>query len=374
MYPVPFLGHNTQPIINRHAVFSTRAMKQFEVRIISSGVTFIVNEGETVLTAALRQGVMLPYSCKNGTCGSCKGRLESGDVHYPFHPPLALTREDIADGAALLCQAEPTEDIVIHAREIEAVRDIQVRKMPVRVTEKTLLARDVMRLKLKLPSAQRLQFLAGQYIDVLLPEGKRRAFSIASAPQHEDEIELHIRHVEGGGFTGWVFDDLKERDILRIEGPLGTFFIRHDTDERPMILMGGGTGFAPLKSMIEDLQSHRDQRPLHLFWGVRDQNELYMHEQVLQWAGANPHVRYSTALSEPQGEQPSNSFHGFVHEAVLDQYKDLSGYDIYMSGPPAMIDTARAAFLEHGADRRRIFFDSFEFGLDVPVRVLAKPH
>jgi len=285
---------------------------------------------------------------------------------------LALTREDIADGAALLCQAEPTEDLVIHAREIEAVRDIQVRKMPVRVTEKTLMAPDVMRLKIKLPAAQRLQFLAGQYVEVLLPEGKRRAFSIASPPQLEDEIELHIRHVEGGDFTGWVFDELKERDILRIEGPLGTFFIRHDTAERPMILMGGGTGFAPLKSMVEDLLLHNDQRPLHLFWGVRSQTELYMYEQARQWAEKNDHIQFSTALSEPGDEQ--DSFHGFVHEAVLQQYPDLSGFDIYMSGPPAMIDAGRAAFLENGAEKRRIFFDSFEFGLDVPVRVLAKPH
>ena len=349
-------------------------MQQYEVKIISSGVTFFVNEGESVLTAALRQGVMLPYSCKNGTCGSCKCRLESGDVHYPFHPPLALTRADIAEGAALLCQAEPTEDLVIHAREIEAVRDIQVRKMPVRVTEKNLLAADVMRLKIKLPSAQRLQFLAGQYVDVLLPEGKRRAFSIASSPQQEDEIELHIRHVDGGDFTGWVFDELKERDILRIEGPLGTFFVRHDTTDRPMIFMGGGTGFAPLKSMIEDLLAHQNKRPLHLFWGVRNQSELYMYDQALQWAEQNDHIRFSTALSEPESDDNQDSYNGFVHDAVLAQYKDLSGFDVYMSGPPAMIDNGRAAFLGHGAERRRIFFDSFEFGLDVPVRVLARPH
>lgn len=348
-------------------------MKQFEVKIIKSGATFTVNEGESVLTAALRQGVMLPYSCKNGTCGSCKGTLETGDVHYPFHPPLALTREDIADGAALLCQAEPTEDLLIHVREIEAVRDIQIRKMPVRVTEKTLLAPDVMRLKLKLPSAQRLQFLAGQYVDILLKDGKRRAFSIASSPQQEDEIELHIRHVDGGDFTGWVFDELKERDILRIEAPLGTFFIRHDQTDRPMILMGGGTGFAPLKSMLEDLLAHHDERPLHLFWGVRNQAELYMYEQARQWAGQNEHIQFSTALLEPDSDD-QDSFQGFVHQAVLDQYKDMSGFDIYMSGPPAMIDAGRAAFLENGAEKRRIFFDSFEFGLDVPVRVLAKPH
>lgn len=349
-------------------------MKQFQVKNISSGAVFSVNEGESVLTAALRQGVMLPYSCKNGTCGSCKGRLESGEVHYPFHPPLALSREEIGEGCALLCQAEPIEDLVIRVREIEAVRDIQIRKIPARVIEKTRLTADVMRIKIKLPDAQRLQFLAGQYLEILLPDGKRRAFSIASAPQSEDVIELHIRHVEGGGFTGWVFDTLKERDILRLEAPLGTFFIRNDQTDRPMILMGGGTGFAPLKSMIEDLLAHHDKRPLHLFWGARNQAELYLHELAQRWAEQNDHIQYSSALSEPQSEDQADFFNGFVHAAVLQQYPQLSAFDIYMSGPPAMIDAGRAAFLENGAEQRRLFFDSFEFGLDVPVRVLAKPH
>lgn len=349
-------------------------MKQYQVKNVNSGATFTVNEGESVLNAALRQGVMLPYSCKNGTCGSCKGHLESGDVHYPFHPPLALSREEIGEGCALFCQAEPTGDLVVRVREIEAVRDIQVRKMPARVTEKTLLAPDVMRIKIKLPAAQRLQFLAGQYLEILLPEGKRRAFSIASPPQFEDEIELHIRHVDGGGFTGWVFEEMKERDILRLEAPLGTFFIRNDRVDRPMILMGGGTGFAPLKSMIEDLLSHKDTRPVHLFWGAQNRAELYMHEQAQQWAAENEHIQYSSALMEPGDAAEAGSFSGFVHEAVLQQYSDLSGFDIYMSGPPAMIDASRSAFLEHGAESRRIFFDSFEFGLDVPIRVLAKSH
>jgi len=192
-------------------------MRQFKVKNSNSGVVFSVNEGESILSAALRQSVMLPYSCKNGTCGSCKGVVESGEVHYPFHPPMALSREDMAEGCALLCQAEPIEDLVIRVREIEAVRDIQVRKLPARVVEKTLLTPEVMRIKLKLPNAQRLQFLAGQYIDILLPECKRRAFSIASAPHSEDVIELHIRHVDGGGFTGWVFEEMEERAILRLK-------------------------------------------------------------------------------------------------------------------------------------------------------------
>jgi len=348
-------------------------MRQFKVKNSNSGAVFNVNEGESILTAALRQSVMLPYSCKNGTCGSCKGVVESGEVHYPFHPPMALSREEMAEGCALLCQAEPIEDLVIRVREIEAVRDIHIRKMPARVVEKTLLTDEVMQIKIKLPSAQRLQFLAGQYIDILLPDGIRRAFSIASPPHCEDIIELHIRHIDGGGFTGWVFDEMKERDILRLEAPLGTFFIRNDKTERPMILMGGGTGFAPLKSMIEDLLAHHDTRPLHLFWGVRNQAELYLHEQAQQWADEHEHIQYSTALSEPKDEDQAG-FTGFVHDAVLKQFPDLSTHDIYMSGPPAMIDASRTAFLAHGAQKRRIFFDSFEFGLDVPVRVLAKPH
>jgi CDP-4-dehydro-6-deoxyglucose reductase len=349
-------------------------MKRFQVKNITSGATFTVNAGESVLDAALRQGVMLPYSCKNGTCGSCKGRLESGEVHYPFHPPIALTREEMAEGGALLCQAEPIEDLEIHVREIEAVRDLQVRKMPARVIEKKLMAPDVMRIRIKLPEAQRLQFLAGQYLEILVPGNKRRAFSIASPPQSEDVIELHIRHVEGGGFTSWVFDELKERAILRIEAPLGTFFIRNDAPERPMIMMGGGTGFAPLKSMLEDLLAHQDSRPVHLFWGAKTRAELYMHGQACEWAEQNDHIQYTSALTEPGDEQPENGFTGLVHEAVLNAYPELSGFDIYMSGPPAMIDAGRSAFLEHGAEKRRIYFDSFEFGLDVPIRVLAKPH
>lgn len=349
-------------------------MRQFEVSITSSGRSFTVREGESVLTAALRQGVMLPYSCKNGTCGSCKGLVESGEVHYPFHPPMALERPDLAEGYALMCQAEPLEDLVIQVREIEAVRDIEVRLLPARVTEKTLLAENVVRLKLKLPKAQRLQFLAGQYIDVLLSGGKRRAFSIASCPSLEDEIELHIRHVEGGDFTGFVFDELQERDILRLEGPQGNFFVRNDQPERPMIMVGGGTGFAPLKSMIENLLEQDDRREIHLYWGTRTREEMYMDELPSGWALEYEHIHYHRAISEAAKVANKDFFKGLVHEAVIEDFSDLSGHDVYMSGPPAMIDAARQAFAHCNINEERLFYDSFEFGLDVPVRVLARPH
>jgi CDP-4-dehydro-6-deoxyglucose reductase len=351
-----------------------KSVKAFEVTIAGSGKTFLVREGENILVAALRQGVMLPYSCKNGTCGSCKGLLESGEVHYPFHPPLALEKSDFADGFALMCQAEPTSDLVIRVREIEAVRDIQVRMLPARVLEKTLLTENVVRLQLKLPAGQRLQFLAGQYIEVLLPGGKRRAFSIASCPSLENEIELHIRHVEGGDFTGYVFDQLKVRDILRLEGPQGNFFVRNDQPERPMIMMGGGTGFAPLKSMIENLLEQGDQRTIHLYWGARNQSELYLDALPEEWSRAHQHIHYRKAVSEPGDGEAENSYRGFIHEAVIADQADLSGFDVYMSGPPAMIEAAKREFIEHGVPEDRLFYDSFEFGLDVPVRVLARPH
>jgi len=349
-------------------------VKQYQVTIAGSGKTFQVRAGESVLIAALRQGVMLPYSCKNGTCGSCKGIIESGEVHYPFHPPLALEKSDFAEGYGLMCQAEPVEDLVIQVREIEAVRDIQVRMLPARVMEKKLLAENVARLRLRLPRAQRLQFLAGQYVDVLLEGGKRRAFSIASCPSLENEIELHIRHVEGGDFTGHVFEDLNERDILRFEGPLGNFFIRNDKPERPMVMMGGGTGFAPLKSMIENLLEQGDKREIHLYWGARTPAELYLDKLPLSWAQNHEHIHYHRALSEPGDESELESYTGFVHEAVVHDHPDLATFDVYMSGPPAMIDAAKLAFADCGLPENRLFYDSFEFGLDVPIRVLAKPH
>lgn len=348
-------------------------MKQFKVSMESGDRHFLVKEGETILTAALRQGVMLPYSCKNGTCGSCKGKVLEGEVHYPFHPPMALERADYAEGNALMCQAEPLEDLVIQVREIEAVRDIEIRMLPARVCEKSQLSPNVVRLLLKLPNNQRLQFLAGQYVDVLLRGGKRRAFSIASCPSLEDEIELHIRHVEGGDFTGYVFDTLKELDILRFEGPLGNFFVRNDEPERPMIMVGGGTGFAPLKSMIENLLAEGDKREIHLYWGARKKEELYLDDLPRKWSHEHAHIHYHPAVSEEDWSS-KGYFSGLAHEAVLADHQFIGEFDVYMSGPPAMIDAARAAFLLHGLVRDRLFYDSFEFGLDVPVRVLARPH
>jgi CDP-4-dehydro-6-deoxyglucose reductase, E3 len=345
----------------RTSVTSTQSTRK--IQIAGGGRQFTARPGETILAAALRQGIVLPYSCKNGTCASCKCRLIEGHVLYPYRPPEALALDDMADGASLACQAVPTGDLLIEAHEIEQVADIPVRRLPARVESLEKFTPEIMRMRLKLPRAARLQFLAGQYIDILLPDGKRRAFSIASAPSEADFIELHIKHVDGGGFTGHVFDGMQLKDILRIEGPLGTFFVRRDA-ERPIIMMGGGTGFAPLKSMIEELIEAGDPRPIQLFWGVRKASDLYASDLIKSWIDQLKDFEFIPVLAEPGSSWKGQ--HGYVHDAVLNAHPKLSPYDVYMSGPPAMVHTARNAFLAAGVSEEHLFYDSFDFAPDVP--------
>lgn len=334
-----------------------------QITITGNQRRFRAGRNETILAAALRQGIVLPYSCRNGTCASCKCRLLDGRVCYPFNPPQALTEDELFDAQILSCQAVAEGDVVIDAREIEQIEEIPVRLLPARVESMDRLTAQVMRLRLKLPAAARLQFLAGQYIDVLLAQGKRRAFSIASPPGQPDFIELHVKHVEGGGFTGHVFNTMQTGEILRFEGPLGTFFFRRSSP-RPALLMAGGTGFAPLKSMIEELIDAGDPRPIELFWGARCSADLYAADLIEQWLRSHQRLSYVPVLTEPDADWTGDT--GLVHEAVLRRHRDLSGYDVYMSGPPAMIRAARGAFLSAGLPEERLFYDSFDFAPDVP--------
>lgn len=333
------------------------------IRIASTDREFTARADETVLTAALRQGIVLPYSCRNGTCASCKCRLVSGTITYPHNPPAALTREELHDGHMLSCQAVAEGDVLIEAREIEQVEDIPVRRLPARVESMERYTDTVMGLHLKLPAAARLQFLAGQYIDILLADGKRRAFSIASAPSQKESIELHVKFVDGGGFTGHVFDGMQAREMVRFEGPLGTFFFRRSSD-RPALLLGGGTGFAPLKAIVEELIHAGDERPLELFWGVTTAEDLYALELIERWQKTHPALNFTPVVVKPDAGWRGET--GFVHEAVLRRHPDLSACDVYMSGPPAMIHAARPAFIQAGVPEERLFYDSFDFAPDVP--------
>jgi CDP-4-dehydro-6-deoxyglucose reductase len=316
-----------------------------------------VEEGEAVLAAALRQNVGLPYGCRNGQCGSCAARLKSGQVVYPGGPPEGLQGQP--EDTCLTCQAIPVTDLELEVREAERAAEIEPRILPARVDRIEHLAHDVIRLYLKLPESQRLQFLAGQYLDFLLASGKRRAFSIANAPHDDALIELHIRHVDGGKFTDWAFTQMKERAILRINAPLGTFTLDEASD-RPMLFVGGGTGFAPLKAQIEHAFYTRVARPMHLYWGVRSRRDLYLPTLPAIWAREHANFDFVPVLSEPDADWVGRR--GWVHEAVLQDWPDLSGFDVYMAGPPPMIVAARDAFRAAGLADEHMFYDSFEYG------------
>jgi CDP-4-dehydro-6-deoxyglucose reductase, E3 len=336
------------------------------VTLPASGKSFPVAEDETVLEAARRAGLALPYSCLAGVCGSCKATLLVGECHYPRNPPTGLNAAEVARHQALLCQAVPLSDLVIAAREVASVADIPRRTLPLKLMRKDRLADDVMRLDLIAPRGERLRYLAGQYLDILLPEGKRRAFSIANAPHDAEHIELHIRNVAGGGFTHFVFDELSIGHIFRIEGPLGTFVPREDS-ERPMLFMAGGTGFAPIKAIIEHFLHLGTRRSMHLYWGARTAADLYLRALPERWARESQ-LRFTPVLSATEDAEGAQI--GLVHEAVLVNHPDLGAFDVYMSGPPAMIDAGRRAFVQAGLPEDRLYYDSFDYAPDVLAQIL----
>ncbi len=323
-----------------------------------------------MLDGARRAGLALPYSCLGGVCGSCKATLISGRCEYPLQPPRALSADERAHGDVLLCQAVPASDLEISAREVPSVAELPRRVLPARVVEKRLLADDVMLLVLQTPSRQPLRWLAGQYIDVRLPEGRRRAFSIANAPHDGAHVELHVRRVPGGGFTHTVFDATPVGSLWHIEGPLGTFVPREDS-ERPIIFMAGGTGFAPIKAIIEHFLHLGSSRPMHLYWGARHTRDLYLPELPRRWQAQHPALRFSAVLSEFNADDVGEYRGGNVHEAVLADHADLSPFDLYMSGPPPMIEAARHRFIDQGLDPEHLYFDSFEYAPEVIAAILA---
>jgi CDP-4-dehydro-6-deoxyglucose reductase len=331
-----------------------------KVKVQPSGHEFDVEEGESVLTAALRQHLVLPYGCRNGACASCKGRIVEGRVDYGVHQRKALTDEEKAQGKALFCQAKPLTDLVIEARTIGAARDIPIRMLPCRVQKMERLADDVMALYLRLPANERLQFLAGQYIEFLLKDGARRSFSMGNAPHDDELIQLHVRHVAGGQFTDHVFGKMKERDILRLEGPLGTFFLREDS-AKPIVFVASGTGFAPIKSIIEHALHKGVTRPMVLYWGGRRPKDLYMDALARQWP-----VKYIPVVSDALPQDNWTGRTGFVHRAVMQDFPDLSGHQVYACGVPVMVDAARRDFTQQcRLPEEEFFADSFTTQADL---------
>lgn len=335
----------------------------YTVQIKPTNQTFSVEDNESVLDAALRQGVVLPYGCRNGSCGSCKGRLLEGELAYPDRVPEGLTQKEAEQGWVLLCQGRPRSALRVEVDALESVREIRVRTFPARVERRVQLAHDVMALHLKLPEKQRLQFLAGQYVDVILRDGRRRAFSMANAPHDDALLELHVRNVPGGEFSAYVFDRMKEGSLLRCQGPLGSFFLREQV-ERPLIFAAGGTGFAPIKGIVEHALHKGIKRPMHLYWGVRARRDLYLHDLAQTWVRQHDFIHYVPVLSDPRPSDQWPGRTGLVHEALLADFPDPSPYDVYASGPPVMVYAIRDALLARDLDPAHLFSDAFEYAFE----------
>jgi len=331
-----------------------------QITVQPSGRQFAAEADETILDAALRHGLTMPYGCKDGACGACKGKVLSGSVDHGKAQAHALTDADKAAGLTLYCCATAGSDLVVECKQMSSASDFPIKILPARIEKLDRVAPDVIDMHLRLPGSEQFQFLAGQYIDFLLKDGKRRSYSLASAPG-DGLIQLHIRLVPGGLFTEQVFNTLKVRDILRFEGPLGGFFLRQDSS-KPVILLAGGTGFAPLKAIVEQAIADGSTRPLHIYWGAKARADLYMHDLPEKWAAEHPHIKYVPVLSEPAATDAWNGRTGFVHQAVLADFPDLSGHQVYACGSPLMIDAAKRDFVEkNGLPEEEFFADAFTF-------------
>ena len=336
----------------------------FQITVQPSGHQFSCDDDETVLSAAMRAGIGLPYGCKNGACSSCKGKVVSGAVTHKPHQQRALTADEEEKGYSLFCCALPQGDLVIEAREVAGSEDYPIKKMPSRIATLEKVAADVIVLSLQLPANEGLRFRAGQYIEFLLRDGKRRSYSIANAPEN-GPLTLHIRHLPGGLFTDQVFSTMKERDILRFEGPLGTFFVREESD-KPMVLLASGTGFAPIKAIVEQMVLTKSARPMTLYWGGRRPHDLYMDALCRQWEAELPNFRYVPVVSDAQPDDRWQGRSGYVHLAVMADLPDLSGHQVYACGAPVMIETARRDFEQRcGLPDDEFYADAFTTEADL---------
>ena len=330
------------------------------VRFQPGGQEITCRDGETVLSAALREGLVFPYSCRKGNCGVCQARLISGKITPGPAPDEDMGAYSDTGEGILLCQAIPLSDLVIKAHELEALAGIRVRTLSCRVQSLEPLTHNVTALTLGLTKGRgHLEFYAGQYVDLLLWDNRRRSYSIASAPQEADVIEVHVHRIPGGRFSEQELGTMKEQDLLAVIGPLGTFFLRDDP--RPTILIAAGTGFAPISAMLEDLRKRGIQRRIQFYWGVVSRRDLYRHEQICTWE-REMGIKFIPVLSAPDSDW--DGLCGKVHEAVLADHSDLSDMQVYASGLPEMIAAVRKTFPRHGLRADALYCESFECAVD----------
>jgi len=343
----------------------TCSATDFQITVQPSGLSFSAAAGETLLEAALRAGVDLPYGCQDGACGSCKCKLLAGSVSLDWHEDKALSAAEEASGFVLTCCGVARSDVVLENRQVSLVKALPVKKMPARVVLLEKKSPDVMLLRLQVPPNEGFVYHPGQYLELILRDRTQRSYSIANAPQvlhapmvSKPELELHIRHQPGGKFSDQVFTTMKEKDILRMEGPFGSCYLRADST-KPIVLLAAGTGFAPIKAMLEHLQYIGSPRATTLFWGVRRPHDLYLDEWVKARLTEMPNLRYVPVVSDALPGDAWSGRTGFVHQAVLDDLPDLSGHQVYACGAPIVVESARSAYAQAGLPGDEFFADSF---------------
>jgi NAD(P)H-flavin reductase/ferredoxin len=342
------------PFIGRNA----RNKDDYVINAIPDGRLFSAKQGETILEAALREGLSLPYHCRDGGCGACKGKILKGSVNYGTYQDAALSHAEKEYGFALFCCAKPLCDLDIECHIADAVLSYPVQNTELIVRTMERMSANVMLVELIPDSAKTLNFTAGQYLSVILDDGSKRSFSFANPPHKRSPLELHIRLVPGGKFTGHVFSDMKVGDKLRVEGPYGSFFLHEDSD-KPIIFVAGGTGFAPVKSMLERIFYAGLKRQIVFYWGGKTLDDLYMSDIPEKWQSMHDNFKFIPVLSEPWQEFRWTGRTGLVTDAVLEDYEVLTNHQVYACGPPAMVDAGRKHFTARGLPENQYFSDAF---------------
>jgi CDP-4-dehydro-6-deoxyglucose reductase len=323
----------------------------FQVTVENSEFRFSCEPNEAVLDAAQRAGLEIPFSCRKGVCGTCKGKVVSGEVRAFAGDALGAAEQ--AKGMALFCNARPRSDLVIAPRSISKTDPFARKTIDARVFRLQKLADDVMLVHLRFPAGIRVKFKAGQHLNLILDNGERRDFSMANPPRESDGAQLHIRHVPGGAFTSFVFEKLKRGDRLKLEIPFGDFAWRES--DKPILFVAGSTGFAPIKSIIEDTFSKGIARDMTLYWGARTYGGLYS-DLPAKWARENPRFKYVPVISD--APEPGIR-HNLVHRAVLEDHPRLAGFQAYACGVPVMIQAAQREFFAAGLPSDQFFADAF---------------
>ena len=332
------------------------------VALANSTGAFDVAAGQTLLDAALDAGFNLPHSCRGGNCGACRARLIAGRIEYPNGEPLGVSRAEAEQGFVLLCQALARTDLELDLIAQRSADEIVVKRLPCRVAEVKRLSHDVMGVYLKLPAAEPFEYKAGQYLDILLPGGRRRSFSIAVPAMPGGLIELHVRQVQGGAFSAKLFHENMQGQLLSIEGPLGNFYYREPRMPAAAVFVGGGTGLAPLLAILREQAGRQSRRSLHLYWGVRSRRDLYADAELSALQQSGLPLKYVPVLSEPDPDWSGRV--GLVHRALLQDFARLEGHEVYAAGPPAMIEAMRAELPQSGLDPGALYFDSFDYAVD----------